>query len=199
MDLARREQRERVLRAIGMALLLVAAAGPAAAEERELGRFGARLEAGGTLGMGDVGLGGIASRASVSWRPLVLEWSGDFCGYLDGGPRSNELTLLGGVGASFPVTARWRGAALLVGGLHAITIDEPGGIGYHDHALPAAGLRVGVTGTPARPRLFFPSITLAATLVADLEREYDVFLREDVGGYTALFSVTIGVGLAPGP
>lgn len=187
-----------MMRTLVLGVLFAAAAlAPAPADAQRLGPFSARAEVGGSLGVADVGVAAIAGRASVSWRPLVLEWSTDFGGYIDGGPRSYDLLALGGAGGSFAAGSRWRGAVLLVGGLHAFGTEEAGGPGYHDHGLPTAGVRVGFTLGPARPRMFFPSVTIAATATADLSREYDFFLGREVGGYTFLVSATAGIGFAP--
>lgn len=185
-------------RGVALGILVAATAlAPAPAGAQEPGRFSARVEAGGSIGVADVGVGGFAARASLAWRPVLLEGSLDVGGYIHGGPRSYDLSLLGGAGVSFPAGSRWRGAVLLVAGLHAFGTEEPDGIGYQDHALPAAGLRVGVTLQPARRRMFFPSVTLAATATADLRREYDVFLGREVGSFTFLVSATVGLGFAP--
>jgi hypothetical protein len=187
-----------VLRTITLGLLLAGAAlAPARAAAQRDGRFSARAEIGGSLGVADVGVAAVAWRATVAWRPLVLEWSTDFGGYIDGGPRSYDLSVLGGAGTTFAAGSRWRGAVLLVGGLHSFGTEERGGPGYHDHGLPAAGVRVGFTITPERRRLFFPSLTLAATATADLRREYDFFLDREVGGYAVVVSATAGIGFAP--
>jgi hypothetical protein len=185
------------MRTLVLGMLLGAAALAPAPAYAQLGPFSARAEIGGSLGVADVGVAAVGWRASVSWQPLVLEWSTDFGGYVDGGPRSYDLTVLGGAGASFAAGTRWRGAVLLVGGMHSFGTEEADGPGYHDHGLPAAGVRVGFTVTRERRRLFFPTLTLAATATADLRREYDYFLGRAVGGYTFLVSATAGIGFAP--
>lgn len=185
-------------RMLGMLLAIAGLAGaaPARADEGSPRKVSARVEAGPSLGVGSVAFPLVSWRGTAVLGHLIGEGSVDVSPYAGGSPRDFEATLLLGAGVSFPLGPRWDAFALAVGGMHALDTSEADGIGYQQHALPALGARIGATASRPLPNpSWFLSLTVAATAVADLRREYDYFLREDVGGITAFLTVTVGLGV----
>ena len=63
------------------------------------------------------------------------------------------------------------------------------------HKLPAAGLRASLYRSSGGQRAVFAALGISGEVLADLRREYDPVIERDVGGVTALLTLSLAYGL----
>lgn len=139
--------------------------------------------------------GGVRASARFQRLAAVLElqtlMSPSEAVAVEGDVSRYQFLMLGGAGYHAPLRSRWNAFALAVAGAHSYA--SMGERTDDSNVLPTAGVRLGIERVFGR-RVVFGVFGVSAIAVADLGRAHDVVLGRDVGGVTALLSVSGGIG-----
>jgi hypothetical protein len=179
------------------AALAVLTAVPASADERRPFRIMDEL----ALGVGYSDGTGTAAAIRVSVLHPRLSVSIEALGLHGGPPRlpvdlgdaTMHASVLAGVGV-YRLAGAWDVLLLAVAGVHGFETEDRG-FGVKGHKLPAAGLRASLYRSSGGQRAVFAALGISGEVLADLRREYDPVIERDVGGVTALLTLSLAYGL----